>query len=497
MSVTGELLDQPQKTEVLAELWRFSTPDWLAAVVETGRVRAALMRHVREFTSGELTIRDCQIKRLRLKDKSGYWSGTYLLTVEGLPAGQTQVVSLHGTLIPPGFDSQLTTRGSQPPFGAEGWHCYLPELRLELEIQSSDTELPVLPILTDPEQARSLLEQSIRAGAPAYRDLHLQTCTPKIMRYKPGSRCTILYQLEYPAELATGRNWPNIVVAKTYHGDKGQNAYSAMQALWDSPLSKSSAVAIAEPLAYLPEMNVLLQGPIREETTLKKLIRSALHANTPEAIEQLHDYIRKTAAGLAELHQCGVKYGQAMTWQDEFEDTRQRFDRLTIPIPQLTGATMLLLSRLEALAAAYPPDPLAPAHRSFRPAQVLLYKGEIGFIDFDGFCQAEPALDVALFMVTMRQAGLTKVDVDENNDEELIDEETRRSRLAQTEAMCDLFLSTYEALAPISRQRVVLWEALYLFAAVLGCWTKLKTTRLPNRMLLLERHLQVHGLDKV
>src|SRR5690606_6664879 len=152
-----------------------------------------------------------------------------------------------------------------------------------------------LPRLTDPAAARDLLEESIRAASPAYRDIQLQACRPKVMRYKPGSRCTILYYLEYAADQAVGHEWPDIIVAKTYQGDKGQIAYDGMRALWESDLAKSSSVTIAEPLAFVPEMNVLVQGPIREEQTLKELIRSALRAGTSTALDELNRYMRMTA----------------------------------------------------------------------------------------------------------------------------------------------------------------------------------------------------------
>jgi len=100
----------------------------------------------------------------------------------------------------------------------------------------------------------------------------------------------------------------------------------------------------------LSEIRIL--AIIREEKTLKIFTTVAFRARTPEAIEGLNQVMQKTAAG---------------------------------------PAAELLLDRLEQLARAYPPDPLVPSHSSFRPAQALLYKDQIGFIDFDSFCQSEPA----------------------------------------------------------------------------------------------------------
>ena len=79
-------------------------------------------------------------------------------------------------------------------------------------------------------------------------------------------------------------HWPELVVAKTYRKEKGQNAYESMRALWDSPLASSNAVKIAEPLAYDPEMKVMIQGPIRQEKTLKDLTVRAVKAGTDRSI---------------------------------------------------------------------------------------------------------------------------------------------------------------------------------------------------------------------
>ena len=131
------------------------------------------------------------------------------------------------------------------------------------------------------------------------------------MRYKPGSRCTIVYQLEYPPDLASDPHWPITVVVKTYQGRKGETAYAAMRALWNSPLAVGDIVTIAEPLAFVPELSVLVQRAIPEEQTLKDLIRATLRAPTAAGRETLYTYLRKTAAGLAALHQCGVVSGAA------------------------------------------------------------------------------------------------------------------------------------------------------------------------------------------
>jgi len=473
---------RPDPLQQLADL-----PDWLIAIVQPERVRGALARTIPEFVAGELTLDSCQISRLRLK--KGRWNGLYHLTVTRSADNQRIIFQTQGTFTPPDQPEPDQPDGKQA-LGADGWRYYIAELRLLLEMQKPEAALPSLPILTDPEQSRALLEQSIRAAAPAYHDLRIQLCRPRVVRYKPGSRCTILYDLVYPSDLIHGRSWPELVAVKTYKGGKGANAYAGMRALWESSLGTGEAVTIAEPLGYLPELNALIQGPIREEQTLKDLIRSALRAGTPTALAELDQVMRKTAFGLAALHRSGAQYGEAYTWSEEFAEVRETAEQLGAAVPSLAGVAAPLLDRLKALDAEYPADPLGPAHHSFRPAQVLLYQGKIGFIDFDSFCQAEPALDLALFLSATKNIGLSEPHEEESNeDDTALDPNIRAHLLDQLDSICESFLAEYERHAPISRQRVALWETLDLLELVLTCWTKIKPVRLSNTMAMLERHL--------
>ena len=456
-------------------LVRFAAmPGWLAALDDPARVEAALVPLVPGLRSAE-------VGGVRLK--SARWTARCTLAV----AGQEHTARLQATIVPPGHGAPGSVAAPTVAFGADGWRCWVPELRVELAMEAPpEAGLPALALLTDPLRARGLLEEAIRTGAPAYRDLRIRSCTPRVMRYSPGSRCTVLYQLELADESAAA-GWPQVVVAKTYHrGDKGRTAWQGMQALWRTPLATSGTVAIAEPLAWLPELNILVQGPIRQERTLKQLLIDTLAdanaagdgAQAARAAEELRGYLAKTAAGLVELHRCGAPSTQRVTWHDELDEARQVLDRLTERLPALDGAADPFLQEAERLSARVPADPAVPAHRSFRPAQVLLNHGQIGFIDFDGFCHAEPALDVALFCATVRDLAMGVLPPDT----------PLRARLARVDELCEEFLACYQALAPISRERVALWEALDLFTNVLHSWTKVTPARLAHAVALLRHH---------
>ena len=464
-------------------------PDWLAAGANGTRVAAALERDI-----VGLAIRRCKVDNLRLKGEQ--WLARYELTIAE-PDGSAREIALAGTLTPPGSPAPPsvgippTPEPSSAAFGSADWRGYLPDLGLDLYTDlAEEEEFAALPILTDPQQARAFLEQSIRAGAPAYAGLAIATCTPKVMRNKPG-RCTVRYQLEYADGSA---RWPNPIIAKTYSKDKGRNTYAAMRALWNSPLSKGDLVRIAEPLAYDPEHRVLIQGPVPGAGDLKDLLRATLRAHSPAATDELHTIIRKTAAGLAAMHHSGARHGEIITWEDELAEIRGELAKLRASIPWFADAVEPLLTQLETASAAYPADPTLPAHRSFRPQQVLIDHGNIGFIDFDGFCLAEPALDIALFRSTIKEMGINTSPSDKQKEFEYPSQQARLDRLSELNTICDIFLDEYARIAPISQQRVALWEALDLLTVVLRCWSKAKPHQLSNAVLLLESQLSASGL---
>lgn len=483
---------QPDATTLIASLEPFAElPDWLIAIVQPERVRSALLQSVPEFASGELTLQSCAIRRVRIK--KGRWTGLYELTTQRPHERQPLVVLLQGTLIPPG-QPEPPPPAAPVTFGADSWRWYVSSLRLSLAPQPPDPLLPALAHLTDPAEARDLLERGI-GTASQYSDFQIQQCLPTVVRDKPGSRCTIRYQLQYPAPLAGSNRWPEVVFAKTYKGDQGRNVYAGMRALWASPLSRGDIVAVAEPLAFLPELNVLVQSPIPHEQTLKDLIRSALRMGTPAALDELNAVMRKTARGLAALHLSQARHGETTWWGDELAEVREDLEQLSATIPKLGGAATPLLSRLEAVAGAYPADPLVPTHGSFRPGQVLLGPQGIGFIDFDKFGQAEPARDLALFLSSTKNIGLSEPHEEESSDDDVtLDPAERLALLAQLEGLCETFFAEYEQVAPVSRQRVALWETLELLALVLNCWIKIKPVRLSNTLLMLERHVRANGV---
>ena len=259
--------------EILGELRRFTNvPEWLSPIADTDLVTEAL-RSSPPFAPDALKLEAVQIGRVRLKKKR--WSGLYRLTVTD-QAGIRREVALQGTLIP--------SREAEPgegPLNGESWRGFVPALRLVLAPQPPDDALGDLDPLTNPAQAADLLESVLRGSSPVYESVRFASCHPTVLRYKPGSRATVHFDLRY-ARSDQDRGWPDRVIAKTYRDLKGAATYEAMRALWESPLVDPHRLKLADPLAFDKDLHLLIQGHIPNTGTLRELIREARRADTPQ-----------------------------------------------------------------------------------------------------------------------------------------------------------------------------------------------------------------------
>ena len=264
MSDTGQFVQQDQDADIWRGLQQFSTlPAWLASIKDTERTLEALSRAIPDFANGFKILNKVRIGHMLFTEN--YWQNLCTLYIRFPGAPEEKTIDLIGRLFPPEVilvDKPVI----EGILGSDEWHAYIPELHLELNSLLPETVLEAFELLTDPVQSRKFLEENIRSASTAYRNLRIQSCKPEIVRYKPGNRCTILYHLEYSADMpvdhygTSGGGCQNLSKKK-----KGQNAYDSMLALWNTLFRSSISVHVAEPLAYNSEHRVLIQGPVWEE----------------------------------------------------------------------------------------------------------------------------------------------------------------------------------------------------------------------------------------
>ena len=438
----------------------------------------------------------CKVRRMRLASAGDACTG--VVDVEIRRPGQSPVdVSLAATVRrpsprqrTPGADR--ATGGAGVAFGSSDWWCELPDLGVALRTAEPQVELATFADMVDASRAPALLTAALRTGTRADDDVAIVAAQPTVMRYNHGSRCTVRYDV-----VTTGSDahrFPAMVVGKTHRGGKGRVAHEAMTALWASPLRTAGAAAIAEPLGFDVAGRVLVQGPLAEETTITSLVARTMADPSPILRTRVLALVERAGVAAAQLHACGLAGGETVGIDDELAEARGRLDRVAVWFPAPARRLGLLLDRATLLAHASPASAVGPAHRSLRPAQFLVAGDRLGLIDFDGFCVAEPAIDVALFTMVVRslavgvEIGVDRADGPPSSHHPVDD------RLAVADGLCAAFVAGYREGGYVSEDRLAAWEAAYLVSFLLASWTKLKLERVAGCLRLLDHHAARYGL---
>ena len=443
-------------------------------------MRADLERCIPELSSGSLTLAGCKFKRAHIED--GSWTTLHRLKIDD--QGERREVDLRGRLLLPEAGRAGPAHGRTPPSARRAGSATCRVSAWTSVCNPPTRRWTRSPCSRIAGRSRTLLERSLRECATDLADLQLAKCTPAVMRYREGRRCTIRYDLEYPPEHQRP-HWPTSVVAKVYEGDEGLVTYDAMCALWASPLRTSTTVTIAEPLAIFPDINVVVQRVVPGERSLKEHIKTVFAEGLSAGVDALSAPVRKAGRGLAELHASKAAGGPIVTWNTQLDALRHATDELVAVVPDLAGAMQPLVASLETLALDVPAGPLVATHRSFRPAQILVDHDDIAFIDFDGFCQSEAGLDLALFRTTLCDLALRAL----TKDDVPLDAGERQECEVELDELCATFLAGYEEVGEISRPRLALWDVLTSAKDIVDCWRKVKFEHLERRMEFLHRRL--------
>jgi aminoglycoside phosphotransferase (APT) family kinase protein len=440
-----------------------SLPNWLAVLADPATIGEGLAGVLRTLVDPIRRVEDCRMDRVRLGHT---WVGRYDLDVDRGDGIET--VRVLAELIPPGRPLPQTSRGT----------VLVESLRLACSLDAPPAlGLDAIDEFTDPGTGLALINAAIGDPGGRYEGFRAIAVEPAIVRLKPANRATVRLALRLPPNSPSV--WPTTIYAKVYKGKKGVVAWRGMTALRDAEAGAGGFI-LAEPLAWLDDKRVLLQGAVVGDRDLKNVLRAGVRSGEAAALLELDQTMRKVGHAMAGIHRCGATAGAPVHWQDELTERREEVDELS---PLLEGAGIVEAAReavrflddLASLDARHPPDRSVPAHGSFRPGQVLLGGGKVALIDWDGYCQAEPARDVGLFVTEVRS---------------LATDAGGPNAAAEGDRLAAAFLAAYRERAEVSAARVALWAALEGFGKVLNCWTKVKPTRLPSELRELDRLLK-------
>jgi hypothetical protein len=263
-------------------------------------------------------------------------------------------------------------------------------LNMVVYVWPVDGELPTLVEATDRgrmvEIVRETLDQFV-----------VDDCEIELVRYRRRQRCVLRYTVvgkdaegvgrqlvAYGKLSGVGTETPKDVIVNELHRRLGH------------------ALSIPRSLGWWPELQLSLLEALPGEALIGAALRAQLRGDPSPGALPLEEMVAACGHAAAALHGSGVALGPARTIDDDLAGLRRD---MAIVRPFVHDSGDRAQAWFEQVAAlAQQSQPLGPclSHGDFKYEQLLFDGARSALVDFDGVCQAEPALDLGKFLAHLR-----------------------------------------------------------------------------------------------
>jgi len=260
---------------------------------------------------------------------------------------------------------------------------------------AADPKMPFLHAALEPEQAWPRLQGGCARLRNAAGQARLRSI--KVVRHKPGRRCLIEYEVEL---MRSNRAEVLGLLGKARAKGLDHKAHDLLRRFWESDFGPDSpdGISVPEPVGLVPEFQMWLQakvpGTLLTELVLKK---------------EGEQWMRRVAEAARKIHQSAVPARRSHMMRDELDILHQRLGEVAQLRPEWHPRLERLLAACERLGASVPELAALGIHRDFYPAQVILSDARIYVVDFDSYCNGDPALDIGNFIGHLTEQSLREL----------------------------------------------------------------------------------------
>ncbi len=258
---------------------------------------------------------------------------------------------------------------------------------------AADPAMPSLALALDPEEVQRQLGRRLTRLAGEGGVVHLRTI--RVIRYKPGRRCVIEYEVD--VERPDAQPETVVLVGKVRVRRYGKSGYRLLDAFWNAGFQSDSpdGISVPEPVGTVPKFQMWLQRkvPGRAATEL-------LAARSGVALA------RKIAEAACKVHRAGIATPQRHTMADELKILKTHLPTVSPPGSPWAGRIARLLGAADRLGAATREPKTCGIHRDFYADQVIVDGERLFLLDFDLYCEGDPALDIGNFMGHITEQSL-------------------------------------------------------------------------------------------
>jgi hypothetical protein len=256
-----------------------------------------------------------------------------------------------------------------------------------------DPALPTMPLALDAAVAGPALAATLAAPGDDF-ELH----GLRLVRHKLGRRFLVEYDVELGRRGGAAERFA--VIAKVRRHRTGERGLELARALWDAGFDDRAGdgIAIPEPLGHVPVLHAWLQRKAPGVPLTDMLGDGERPARMP-----------RVAAAARKVHRAGVAPRRAHTMADEVAILHERLGALAAARPRLARRLERVLAACDRIGAATPEPVACGIHRDFYGDQVLVDGDRLWLLDFDLYCEGDPAVDAGNFIGHLTEQALREL----------------------------------------------------------------------------------------
>jgi hypothetical protein len=248
---------------------------------------------------------------------------------------------------------------------------------------ASDPGIPTIQAVLGPASMAQYLRRVLPERCASVTHIRIRI----LKRHR--NRCT--FEVDWPMG-----NAPRSVIAKVYGSDRA-DVHHAMQTIWRDGFGADAAFSIPEPLAYVPELRLLLLEKVSGPRA-KQVLQTDRESDWIDAVE-------RSAQWLARYHVSGPHLGPAYGVADVLDSVVEWSQSFDAAEYVLADRATRLREYVQSAAGALAPTRPCAGHGHYSCGQVLIADGRTVAIDWDGYDVADPCRDVACFIVDCKRVA--------------------------------------------------------------------------------------------
>jgi aminoglycoside phosphotransferase (APT) family kinase protein len=248
----------------------------------------------------------------------------------------------------------------------------------------ADPKLPWLALAIDPQGMRSRFASLLAGrGLPGAVEAFKITT----IRYKPGNHCVFRYDVI----TASG---PQVFYGKLFSAD-GDRLMEILNDLYEASLRMPGMPRIPRPLAYWPEVKLLVQPEVQGVELRKFAFESW------QDMAEREYWMRKAGEATAALHASEVAGGKQRTFEEELDSLHEYSPMIAKVHPRLAARFEETIREIATSASGLVEPPPIASHGALRTDQFFIQDHQLVMIDIDSFCWSNPARDLGNFLAYM------------------------------------------------------------------------------------------------